>query len=322
MVHYAMRLFLFVVALFAAVPAAAQATYPTKAVRILSGAPPGTPGDMVARIVSEPLAARLGQPVVVENRPGAINTIALGAVAKAEPDGHTLGILGMPSTVAPSLLPIMPYDTRRDLAPVRQLSWVSNVLVVRSASPYGSLKQLVDAARARPRELTYASGGNGTPAHLAAALFSLSAGAELRHVPYKGVVAGIAAVMGEQVDMMFAVAPAALPQIRAGKLRALATPAPARLHALPEVRTLAELGYAVDVRDWHGIVAPAATPKPVVARIEATLAEVLSLADVKERLARVGLEPAESGADAFASLIDSELTKWGRVVREAGIKPD
>jgi tripartite-type tricarboxylate transporter receptor subunit TctC len=301
---------------------AAAQPFPQKTIRLISGAPPGTPGDVVARIVAEPLGARLAQPVIVENRAGAINTIALAAVARAEADGHTLGILGMPSTVAPSLLASMPYDTLRDLAAVRQLSWVSNVLVVRAEASLGSVADLVAQAKSRPRELTYASGGNGTPAHLAAALFAQRAGIELRHVPYKGVVAGISAVLGTQVDMMMGVAPAALPQIRAGKLRALATPAPARLAALPETPTLAELGYAVDVRDWHGIVAPAATPKHIVAALDSALDEVLLRPDVKERLARVGLEPAESSADAFASHIRAEVRKWKRVVSDAGIKPD
>jgi tripartite-type tricarboxylate transporter receptor subunit TctC len=307
-------------ALLVATQAAAQ-PFPAKPIRLLSGAPPGTPGDLAARAIAEPLAAHLRQPVLVENRPGAINTIALAAVARAEPDGHTLGILGMPSTVAPSLLPAMPYDTARDLAPVRQLSWVSNVLVVHP-SAVGSVADLVAAARARPQALTYASGGNGTPAHLAAALFSLGAGIQLRHVPYKGAVAGVAAVMGGQVDLMFAVAPAVLGQLRAGKLRALATPAPARLEALPEVPTLAELGFAVDVRDWHGIVAPAAVPKPVLAELESGIAAALARPEVKERLARIGLEPAESSAGAFGVLIRSELQKWRRVVTDAGIKPD
>jgi tripartite-type tricarboxylate transporter receptor subunit TctC len=301
---------------------AAAQTYPTKPVRIISGSPPGTPGDVVARVVAEPLAERLGQPVVIENRPGAINTIGLASVVKAQPDGHTLGILGMPSTVAPSLLPSMPYDTLRDLAAVRQLSWVSNVLVVRSESSLASIADVVAAARSKPGTLTFASGGNGTPAHLAAALFSQRAGIELRHVPYKGVVAGLGAVLGEQVDMMIAVAPAALPQIRAGKLRALATPAPSRLPALPEVRTLAELGYAVDVRDWHGIVAPRGTPRPIIEKLAQALDAVLALDEVKARLAGVGLEPAQSSPDAFRSHIATEVQKWARVISDAGIKAD
>jgi tripartite-type tricarboxylate transporter receptor subunit TctC len=314
-----MRLYL--VALMLAVTSAA-AQVSQKPVRIITGAPPGTPGDVSVRIMAEPLASALGHPVVVENRPGAIGTIGLGAVAKAPADGFTLGTFTMPSTVAQSLLHKMPYDTVSAFAAVRQLTWVSNVLVVRSAAPFSSVAELVSAAKARPQQLTFASGGNGTPAHVAAELFRLSAGIEMRHVPFNGAVAGVAGVMGDQVDMMFAIAPAVLGHIRSGKLRALATPAPSRIPALPDLPTLVELGYAVDVRDWTGIVAPAATPKAVVARLDAALGAVLAQKEVKDRLAAAGFEPAESGADAFAVLIRSEVQKWARVVSEAGIKPD
>jgi tripartite-type tricarboxylate transporter receptor subunit TctC len=210
----------------------------------------------------------------------------------------------------------------RDFAPVRQLAWVSNVLVVRPAAPFASVKELVAAAKARPQQLTFASGGNGTPAHVSGELFRLSAAIEMRHVPFSGAVAGVGAVMGEQVDMMFAIAPAVMGHVRAGRLRALATPAPSRLPALPDVPTLVELGYAVDVRDWTGIVAPAATPKMVIARIESALATVLSQKEVMARLAAAGFEPAESSAESFGKLIQAEVKKWARVVSEAGIKPD
>jgi tripartite-type tricarboxylate transporter receptor subunit TctC len=310
------------VLLLAAASAAAQPDYPTKPVRMITGAPPGTPADVIVRIIAEPLGAVLGQPLVIENRPGAINTIGLGAVAKANPDGHTLGTMTMPSTLAPHLLSRIPFDTARDLAPVRQLAWVSNVLVVRPAAPFTSVRELVAVAKARPQMLTFASGGNGTPAHVSGELFRLTAAIEMRHVPFKGAVAGVAAVMGEQVDMMFAIAPAVIPHLKAGKLRALATPAPARLPALPELPTLSELGYPVDVRDWVGIVAPADTPKRVIARLESAIATVLGQKQVQGRLAAAGFEPAESSADAFGALIRAELQKWGRVVQQAGIKPD
>ena len=302
--------------------AAAQPAYPSRPLRVISGAPPGTPGDVVARVIAEPLAVQLGQPVVIENRPGAINTIGLAAVARAEPDGHTLGILGLPSTVAPGLLASMPYDTRRDLAPVRQLSWVSNVLVMRPGTPLASVQALVAAAKPRPNMLTFASGGNGTPAHLAAELFSIAAGIRMRHVPFKGAVAGVGAVMGEQVDMMFAVAPSVLKQVQAGKLRALATPAPERLPLLPDVPTLAELGYAVDVRDWHGIVAPAATSEAALSRLDSALGAVLAMGEVRTRLASVGLEAAQSSRHEFRTHIERELERWARLVREAGIRAD
>lgn len=316
-----MRCFL-ILLLAAAAPAAAQSDYPIKPVRVITGAPVGTPADVAVRILAEPLGALLGQPVIVENRPGAIGTIGLSAVVKASADGHTLGTFTMPSTVAQSLLQKMPYDTVRDFAPVRQLAWVSNVLVVRPAAPFASVRELVDAAKSRPQQLTFASGGNGTPAHVSGELFRLAAAIEMRHVPFNGAIAGVAAVMGEQVDMMFAIAPAVIGHIQAGRLRALATPAPSRLPALPELPTLAELGYAVDVRDWTGIVAPAATPKLVIARLESALSAVLAQKEVKGRLAAAGFEPAESSADAFGALIRAEVQKWARVVTEAGIKPD
>ncbi len=303
----------------AALSAVAQ---PAKPVRIVTGGPPGTPGDVVARLVAEPLSTRLGHPVVVENRPGAITTIALAAVARAQPDGRTLGVVGMPSTIAPSLLTSVPYDTMRDLAPVRQLSWVSNVLVVRPGAAVTSLAELIAAAKSHPQALTYASGGNGTPAHLAAALFNLNAGIELRHVPFKGAAAGVAAVMGEQVDLMFAVAPAVISQIRAGKLRALATPAPSRLAPLPDVPTLAEFGYVVDVRDWHGIVAPAAIAPSTLKALDAALGEVLATKQVRDRLAAAGLEPVQSSPDLFRAHVAAELDRWARVVRATGIRAD
>lgn len=313
---------LLIALLAAAVPVAAQVDYPSKPIRAITGAPPGSPGDVAARIVTEPLGALLGQPVVLEHRVGGMNTIALGALVNSNPDGYTLGVMTMPWTVSPHLLPKASRDLMRDLAPVRQLAWVSNVLVVRASAPFASVRDLVAAAKARPHELTFASGGNSTPAHLSGELLRLSAGIDMRHVPFKGAVAGVTAVMGEQVDMMFAIAPAVLPHIRAGRLRALATPAPSRLPALPEVPTLAELGYAVDVRDWTGIVAPAGTPGPVIARIESALAAVLAQKEVKERLASAGFESAAAGPEAFGALIRAELRKWGGVVTAAGIKPD
>ena len=316
-----MRFLLVLSFLIAAAPAAGQPDYPHRPIRVISGAPPGSPGDVAARIVSEPLGALLGQPVMIEHRVGGMNTLALAAVAKAAPDGHTLGAVTLPWTVAPHLLPNTVYDVRA-LAPVRQLAWVSNVLVVHASAPFASLRGLVATAKAEPGRLTFASGGNGTPAHLSGELFRLRAGIGIRHVPFQGAVAGVTSVMGGQVDMMFAIAPAVIGHVRAGKLRPLATPAPSRLPALPDVPTLAELGYAVDVRDWIGIVAPAGTPQTVIGRIESALAKVLAKKEVQERLAAAGFEPAESDPDAFGALIRAELQKWGHVVNEAGIKPD
>jgi tripartite-type tricarboxylate transporter receptor subunit TctC len=297
--------------------------YPDKPVRLIAGAR-GTPGDVVARVLSERLSAGLGQRVVVDNRPGAINTIALAHVVKAEPDGHTLGVMGMPSTVAPALIARIPYDTARDFAPVRQISWVTHVLVVRARSPVTSVPALVAAAKARPGGLTFASGGNGTPAHLSGELFRRSASIPIRHVPYKGALEGVTAVMGEEVDMMFATTPAVAGHIASGRLRALATPAPSRLAAFPEVPTLRELGYPeIEMRDWHGIVAPRHTPPAILSRLGDEIAAAVSHNEVQEQLAALGASPAMDSTPArFGALIRSDLARWAKVVREAGIQAD
>jgi tripartite-type tricarboxylate transporter receptor subunit TctC len=305
-------------------PQGLSAAYPSKPVRVITPTAPGSPPDVLARMLSEPLGAALGQPLVVENRAGAMSTIGLAAVAAAAPDGYTLGILTLPSIVAPSLLQQVPYDTAKDLAPVRQLIWSSNILVVRASARYASLAELVAAAKARPRQIRFASGGNGTPAHLSGELFKLGAAIEIEHIPFKGTVPGIVAVIGEQVDLMFATAGVAASHIKAGKLRALATSAPARIGAFPEIPTMQELGYAeVAVQDWVGIVAPAATPKALRERLASEIGKVLMQPEMRERLTAVGYAPvADSDPQAFARLMQSELARWAKVVREAGIKAD
>ena len=210
------------VVLASAVGAARPAAdYPSQAIRLIVPGAAGSPPDALARIVSESLVS-LGQPVIVDDRPGAIGTLAYGAVVHARPDGHTLGIVGLPLAVAPSLLPKMPYDTARDLAPVTQLVWTANVLVVRTASPLASMSDLLAlGAKAKPGRLVYASAGSGTPSHLAGELFKHRAGIDAQHVPYKGIPAGLVALMGGQVDFAFSGVATALPLIQSGKLRAL-----------------------------------------------------------------------------------------------------
>jgi tripartite-type tricarboxylate transporter receptor subunit TctC len=304
-------------------PQSAQG-FPGRPLRLIAPSAPGSPPDVIARMLSEPLAAALGQPVVVENKPGAIGTIGLAAVAKSEPDGHTLGILAMQSVIAPHLLAHVPYDTRKDLAPVRQLIWSANVLVVPAGAPHASAAELVAAAKARPGLIRFASGGNGTPAHLSGELFKRGAGIDIQHIPFKGTVPGVAAVMAGEVDFMFATAGVASGQIKAGRLRALATSAPSRIGALAEIPTMQELGFAdLAVRDWFGMVVGAATPRPLIERVAAEAGKALARSDVRERLIAVGYEPvADSDPDAFARLIQSESLRWAKLVREAGIKAD
>jgi tripartite-type tricarboxylate transporter receptor subunit TctC len=286
---------------------------------IVVGGPPGTPGDTIARTIGEPLGRELGRPVVVENRPGAAGTVALTAVSRAAADGSVLGTFALQSAVAPNLIRSMPYDTARELLPVRQISTVANVLVVRVDSPIPDLAALVRTAR--QSSLTFASGGIGTPSQLAAELFAQEVRLGSQHVPFNGPVAALAALAGGHVDAMFATTPAALPLIKGGKLRPLAVTSTERLANLPEVPTLAELGYPeAGVRDWHGIVAPAGTPPEKIGHITDAIGRVLALDVVRERLRGAGLEPlSDSGPMEFGRFIDAESDRWTKVLRRAGV---
>ena len=324
----ATRLFSWIAgALLACAPAVTQPgaapAHPAKPIRLIVPGAAGSPPDALARIIGEPLAA-LGRPVVVENRPGGVGTLAPGAVAKAAPDGHTLGIIGLTQMVAPSLLREIPYDTERDLAPVTQLAWTANVLVVRPSSPLPTVAGLVALAKAKPRQLTCASAGNGTPSHLAFALFMHHAGIEVQHVPFKGIPAGLAAVMGEQVDIAFSGVATALPLVRSGKLRALATAGARRLPALPDLPTIAELGFAgYELNEWYGVVAPAGTPPEVIARLAAEMTRAVAAPETRARLAHLALYPPENpGPEALGALIRAGLPRWQQIVRDAGIRAD
>ena len=303
---------------------AARQDYPSRSIRLIVPSAPGSPPDLAARAVSERLASGLGKPIVVENRPGATGTIGLAEIAKAPADGHTIGVLGMPYTVAPSLYPQLAYDTSRDLAPVCQILWSSQVLVIRAASPWRSLDDLVAAARANPGSMAFASGPPGVPSHLVGEMLKLRAGIDIRAIPFKGALDGLTAVMGGQTDFMFTPAGNVSGPLKAGRLRALATATPARLAAYPDVPTMAELGYpGFDVRDWQGIVAPAGTPKPVIARLTAELRAATADPAVKERLAAMSMDAAvDSNPEQFGALIRAELERWAKFVRESGIRAD
>src|SRR5262245_35266901 len=313
-------------AALALVPLVAQsqgsASYPARPIRIIVAGPPGIPPDVVARILGEKLAAPLGQPVVIENRPGTSGIIGLQALAKSTPDAYTLGVISMPVTVTPSLVARIPYDTERDFAPVGLVAWAYPILAVSSARPMRSVADLVAAAKAKPGALNFASGGNGTPPHLAGELFKRAAGVDIIHIPYKGAVEGVAAVLAGDADMMVGATRAMSPQRKSGKLRALATPSPQRLAAYPDLPTFVELGYQVEVRDWLGFLAPAGTPRDPIARLHAEFAKAAATPDVRRRFEPLGMEVADMGPEEFGAHIRSELQRWAKVVRDAGIKPD
>jgi tripartite-type tricarboxylate transporter receptor subunit TctC len=302
---------------------AGDPAYPVKPIRLVVPSSPGSPPDIVARVVGDKLSPAIGQPVVVENRTGATGIIGLQAVAAAAPDGYTLAIMGMPHTVTPGLVANMPYDTERDLAAVALINWNSHLLVVPVGSPIRSVADLVAAASARPGALRFSSGGNGTPAHLVFELLKREARIDMTHVPYKSAPASAQALLSGEVDAIVATQSSVAPHVTAGKLRALATPAPHRLAGYPELPTFAELGYPViQVRDWQGVVAPAGTPREVIHRLNTEIAKVTALPEVRQRLEAVGMEVAGMGPDDFAAHIRRELRRWGELVRAAGIKAD
>lgn len=308
----------------AALPFGARAqNYPERAVRIIVPLPPGSPPDVLARLVADGMARAWKQPVVVENRPGATGMIGLQALARSAPDGYTMGIIFLTHTVLPELMGPLPYDTAKDLAPVANLVWLYNVLVVPADSPIHSLADLVQRAGAQSGALSFGSGGNGSPAHLLGESFARAARIRMLHVPFKGPAEAVTGLLGNQVSAMFATSSVAAPLVRGGKLRALAVTSPQRLPALAEVPTLAEAGMpGLELREWEGLVAPAGTPKAIIDKWNTALFQLLGTPEASARLAELGMSVAAPNAsDEFASLIRKELQHWGQFVKSAGLRP-
>jgi tripartite-type tricarboxylate transporter receptor subunit TctC len=309
-------------ALFAVAGAVSAQIWPAKPVRWLNPSAAGGPPDLVVRLVADRLSAALGQPVVVENRPGAAGTIGLAEVLRQPADGYTVTNIFMPIAVAQTLLPRQ-FDLVKDFQPVTQLVWQYNVLVVPAASPARSLADLVGMIKARPGALSFASAGNGTPAHLAGELFKQAAGLDVVHVPYKTFPQAITELMAGQTAFMFASMGPIVQHVRGGKLQALAIASPQRNPQLADVPTMAELGYpAIQIRDWQGVLVKAGTPRPVVDRLNAEIVKIVAAPEMRERLERIGAEPQTGAPEAFGELMRTEVERWGKLVREAGIKPD
>lgn len=301
---------------------AAEPQYPTRPVRLIALNPPGGVSDTLARAVGEPLAVRLRQPVVVDNRVGASGIIGSEIVARSAADGHTL-LLGFIGNLAinPGLYPKLPYDTVRDFAPVSLVGRSPLVLVTHPSLGARSVPELI--ALARTRSLTFSSAGSGNGNHLVAELFRKTAGIDMRHIPFKGGPAALTAVIAGEVSLMFSTAPPAIPQVRAGTVRALGVTTGERIPTLPEVPTVAESGLRdFMVTTWFGLLAPARTPPAIINRLNAEVARALEQAAVKERLARAGLIPAPSTPQAFKALIVSEIARWREVIRESGARAD
>ena len=316
----ALQALAFLALLLAAAPAQA---YPDKPIRILLGFPAGGGADTLLRAITPGLSELLGQPIIIENRPGAGGNIAMEAIAQAVPDGHTFLMATPGLAINPSLYRNLSFDPLRDVKAVGLVGRVPNVLVVAENGPFDSVQQLINYAKAHPGVLNYASSGTGTSLHLAGALFARAAGVELVHVPYSSGAVAVNDIMGERIDMMFQVIPSVLGQIRAGKLRALAVTSPDRVPTLPGVPTMAEAGLpAYTAVTWNGIVAPANTPDAVIDKVNAALHAVLALPELQRRFAATGQEIVISSPAQFAALLRSEVGKWRAVIREAGIRGD
>ncbi|WP_354681878.1 tripartite tricarboxylate transporter substrate binding protein [Cupriavidus necator] len=302
---------------------AAPATYPDRPIRLVVPYPAGGAADTVARTLAAPLGAKLGQTIVVDNRPGASGVIGAGAVAKAAPDGYTLLLDATAHSVNPSLQARLPYDTAKDFAPISLVVLVPNLLVVPPNSPFKSPKDIVAAAKAKPGKLTYASAGPGTAQHLAAELFRQQSGLDLLHVPYKGGAPALSDLMGGQVDMMFSNMAASYPLVAGKKLKVLATTGTKRSAALPDTPTIAESGLpGYQVYEWNGLFAPAGTPQAIVDRLSALTREVLNSPEVSQRLAAIGAEPAGSRPEDFRKFVESETAKWAKVIKQGGIRAE
>ena len=305
-----------------AMPAAAQG-FPDKPLRILVGASPGGGTDILARVLADKLAPALKQSVVVENRPGASNTIAAEMAARAVPDGSTLLLAtNTAQAVAPHMLKLK-YDPLKDLQPIGLVAVMPNVLVVSSSAPYKSVKEVVAALSAQPGAMKYASSGIGSTQHIGGEAFGLVTGTKAIHVPYKGSSQAHIDVIAGQVDMMFDSTSSAMGQIRSGKLRALAVSSPTRAGELPDVPTLAELGIqGADVSTWYGLYVTGGTPRPALERLTAELTRVLQLPDVQARIKALGGELGTLTGAQFADMNRSEFEHYGRLVREANIKAE
>ena len=295
--------------------------YPTRPVRMIVAVPPGGPADTLARLVGPRLGEALGQTVVIDNRPGANGIIAYEMAARAAPDGYTFVLVAAGVAINPSLYRKVPYDPVKDFAAITQGIAVPNILIVHPLVPATSVRELVSVAKARQGELTFASAGNGTSGHLALELFRQSAKIDVVHVPYKGGGPALAEVIAGQVQALFSIALAATPQVKAGKVRALAISSADRSPVAPDLPTIAESGFpGFEVIGWFGWLAPAATPKEVLARLNRDIVSVLKQPEVRERLAGMSTVPVGNTSAQFGDFIRAERDKWGKVIRQAGIK--
>ena len=314
------RALLFIALAFAGSPQARADDYPTRTIKIIVPTGAGGITDILARLVGKHISERLGQPVIIDNRGGAGGTIGTRAVAQADPDGYTL-LMVFPSHAAnPALYAKLPYDSEKDFAPISMVTKVSEILLVPNTSPAKTVKEFIELARKEP--LNYASVGVGSLAHLSMELFLSNAGVKITHVPYRSVPQAQQAVMSSEVAAFFDTPITALPQARAGTVRALGVSTAKRLAAAPDIPTIAEAGVdGYEVVGWNGILAPANTPRPIVDKLNKVIVDALKTPEMEKLLTEQGLEAAGNSPEEFAALMHTDIEKWKRVTREAGIEP-
>ena len=302
---------------------AAAQTYPVKPIRLVVPFAPGGPVDTLARAMTPKLSEALGQQIIIDNRAGAGSTIGTDVVAKAPPDGYTLLITSSSIAINPSIYPKMPFDATRDLAPISQLSTSSLIVVVHPSIPARSIKELIALAKARKGELVYASSGTGSAPHLSVALFNSMTGTKMVHVPHKGAAPATLDLLAGNVALMFNNLISAVPNVQAGKLRALAVTGASRTPALPDLPTIAEAGVpGYEASTWYAMFAPAATPGPILERLHRDVAATMKSPEVRKTLSAVGIDPVGGTPAELARYLRSELVKWAKVAKASGAKAD
>jgi tripartite-type tricarboxylate transporter receptor subunit TctC len=304
--------------------ARAETPFPSKALTIVVPFSPGGTTDILARVVGQFMSKDLGQPVIVDNRAGAAGNIGAQMVAHAAPDGYTL-LMGTVGTHAinQSLYKKLGFDPIKDFAPISRVALVPNLLVANPSQPFKTVKEMIAYAKANPGKLTFASSGAGTSIHLSGEMFQQMAGVEMQHIPYKGSAPALTDLLGGQTAIMFDNMPSVISHVRAGKLRPIAVTTPTRSPALPDVPTIAESGVpGYSATSWFGLLAPAATPAPVIARLNASILKALADPEVKKKLAEQGAEPHGEKPEQFAEFIRSETAKWGKTVKVSGATAD
>jgi tripartite-type tricarboxylate transporter receptor subunit TctC len=309
-------------ALVLASNAAAQNNYPTRPIRIIIPSAPGGGTDFTGRTLAQKLTEIVGQTVVVDNRAGAAGNIGVEIAAKSTPDGHTLVIPITSFPMNPHLYSKLPFDTVKDLAPIVLVTVAPLFIVVHPSVPAKNVNELISLAKAKPGQLNYANSGNGTSAHLAGELFNKMAGVNIVSIPYKGGGPAVLDLIGGRVQIYYSTIPAALSQVQAGKIRGIAVTSPKRVPTLPDVPTVAESGLpGYEVVPWFGLFAPAATPKPIIAKLNKDVNEVLRMTDVQKRFLGEGLVPGGGSPEDLGKFLRAEIQKWGALIKQIGLQP-